>query len=482
MATTLAIVFGVLFLAAAGLAAWLWQAKASASAEAGAASVRAEEVCRELDAARQACQAAERAGVEARERCERLSGELGELRVIEARLREEIGSAEKVFREREQSLVREREALGQRVLEMREQMGETFKALAGETLRVTGDELLKRAKAQFEAQQQDDAAELEKRRAAVEQLVRPISETLAATRERLEAIERARGEHFAKFYEHMEQIAGASSGLREETARLTKALSRPEIRGQYGEIQLRRVAELAGMTSYCDFREQASVRDGEGNLLRPDMIVTLPNDRVIAVDAKTNTFAYIEAVNARDEAEREGHLDRFARHVAEQAKKLADKKYWSGWEGSPEFVVMFVPGDHFIDAALARRPEIMEQAAQMGVILASPSTLIGLLRAVAIGWREHKLAEEANELFALGRELHERAATAFEHVAGLGKAIEGATKKYNQMVGSIETRLLPSLRKFEDAGAKSAKVLEEPGEVELVTRSVQLLPAGEQDG
>lgn len=477
MATTLAIVFGVLFLGAAGAAAWMWQARAAAEAGARGERARAEGAAAELSAARQAVEAAERGAGELRARAERLVTEVGELRVVEARLREEMGALCRVRDEREQSLVRERQALEKRVVEMGEQLGERFKALAGETLRVTGDELLKRAKAQFEAQQKEDAAELEKRKAAVEQLVKPISETLAATRERLEAIEKARAEHFARFYEHMEQIAGASSGLREETARLTKALSRPEIRGQYGEIQLRRVAELAGMTSYCDFCEQASVRDGEGNLLRPDMIVTLPNDRVIAVDAKTNTYAYIEAVNAKDAAERDGHLDRFARHVAEQVKKLSDKRYWSAWEGSPEFVVMFVPGDHFIDAALARRPEIMEQAAQMGVILASPSTLIGLLRAVAVGWREHRLAEEANELFALGRELHERAAVAFEHVAGLGKAIEGATKKYNQMVGSIETRLLPSLRKFEDAGAKSARVLEEPGEVELVTRSVQLLPA-----
>jgi len=313
----------------------------------------------------------------------------------------------------------------------------------------------------------------------VEQLVKPISETLAATRERLESIERARAEHFARFYEHMEQIAGASSGLREETARLTKALSRPEIRGQYGEIQLRRVAELAGMTSYCDFCEQASVRDGDGNLLRPDMVVTLPNERVVAVDAKTNTYAYIEAVNARDGAEREACLDRFARHVAEQAKKLADKRYWSAWEGSPEFVVMFVPGDHFIDAALARRPELMEQAAQMGVILASPSTLIGLLRAVAVGWREHRLAEEANELFALGRELHERAAVAFEHVAGLGGALEGAMKKYNQMVGSIDARLTPTLRKFEEAGARSAKPLPELKPVDGMARTMQMLPIAE---
>jgi DNA recombination protein RmuC len=271
----------------------------------------------------------------------------------------------------------------------------------------------------------------------------------------------------------MELVTQAGRGLREETNKLTRALSRPEVRGQYGEIQLRRVAELAGMTRYCDFDEQASVRDGEGNLQRPDMVVRLPNERVIAVDAKTNTYAYIEAVNAADDAEREGHLERFARHVQDQAKKLSDKRYWSRFEGSPEFVVMFVPGDHFIDAALSRRPELIEFAAEHGVILASPSTLIGLLRAVAVGWREEKLAAEARGLWELGKELHERAATAFEHAGKLGDSIRQSVERYNRLVGSIDTRLMPTLRKFEDAGAGSAKQLSELGQVEAVPRALE---------
>jgi DNA recombination protein RmuC len=238
------------------------------------------------------------------------------------------------------------------------------------------------------------------------------------------------------------------------------------VRGQYGEIQLKRVAELAGMTSYCDFTEQASMWDEDGTLMRPDMVVSLPNGRMIAVDAKTNTHAYIEAVNADRDDEREEHLDKFARHMSDQAKKLADKKYWSGFDGSPEFVVMFVPGDHFIDAALSRRPELLDYAAQHGVILASPSTLIGLLRAVAVGWREHKLTEDAQELFQLGRELHERAAVAFEHAGKLGESIKQSVERYNRLVGSIDSRLGPTLRRFEEAGAKSAKELIEPKTVD----------------
>ena len=203
------------------------------------------------------------------------------------------------------------------------------------------------------------------------------------------------------------------------------------------------------------------------------MVVKLPNDRIIAVDAKTNTYAYIEAVNAADDAEREQHLERFARHVHEQAKKLSDKKYWSQFDGSPEFVVMFVPGDHFIDAALSRKPELIDFAAQHGVILASPSTLIGLLRAVAVGWREERLAQEARGLWELGKELHERAAVAFEHAGKLGDSIRQSVERYNRLVGSIDSRLVPTLKKFEDAGAASAKTMPEMKQVEAQTKLME---------
>lgn len=353
-------------------------------------------------------------------------------------------------------------AVQQELAKNEERLKEAFGAISAQALREGRAEFLAQARPVFEAARKEQS-----------ELVRPIGEVLAATRERLESIERARAESFAALHERMELVTQAGRGLREETNRLTRALSRPEVRGQYGEIQLRRVAELAGMTSYCDFSEQASVRDGEGNLQRPDMVVRLPNERVIAVDAKTNTYAYIEAVNAADDAEREGHLERFARHVMEQAKKLSDKRYWAQFDGSPEFVVMFVPGDHFIDAALSRKPELIEYAAQHGVILASPSTLIGLLRAVAVGWREEKLAAEARGLWELGKELHERAATAFEHAGKLGDSIRQSVERYNRLVGSIDTRLMPTLRKFEDAGAGSAKELMEVKQVEAQTKLLE---------
>jgi DNA recombination protein RmuC len=240
------------------------------------------------------------------------------------------------------------------------------------------------------------------------------------------------------------------------------------VRGRYGEMQLKRVAELAGMSAYCDFCEQDSTMDGDGNALRPDMLVKLPSGRVVVVDAKTNIRGYLDALQAGTTAEADGHLERFAKHVADQAAALARKQYWRQYDGSPEFVVMFIPGDQFIDAALARQPEILESAARQGVILASPSTLIGLLRAVHVGYKEQKLAAAAEELKRLGVEFHDRAAVAFGHIADLGGLLERTVNKYNEFVGSYRSRLEPTLRKFEEEGAKSGKEL--PAAVEVTVR------------
>ncbi|MEN0021277.1 MAG: DNA recombination protein RmuC [Planctomycetota bacterium] len=430
------------------------------------------------DAAREAVQREADADIEKIRRAaeieQRKVAELaGEVRVLQERLK----SADRDYQtqlDAERRRIAEKEALlGERLSELQDQSKATFEALAARTLKDASEQFMKRAEQTFGEKEKLAKADIDKRQQAIDSLIKPIGEVLGQTREKLEAIEKSRAESFAALHQRMDLVTQAGQGLREETNKLTRALSRPEVRGQYGEIQLRRVAELAGMTSYCDFSEQASERNEDGELLRPDMVVTLPNDRVIAVDAKTNTYAYIEAVNAEDDAERQRHLERFAKHVAEQTKKLADKKYWSLWRGSPEFVVMFVPGDHFIDAALARRPDLIDDAAQRGVILASPSTLIGLLRAVAVGWREHKLAEEAQALFELGRELHDRAAVAFEHAADLGKSLKQASERYNKLVGSLDRRLAPTLRKFEEVGAKSSKVLAEPKPIDGPERLIE---------
>jgi len=390
---------------------------------------------------------------EAKEKAEESSARVVELSIGIAAINERLSGAEKRY----QDLINDETRLK-----------DAFKAMGSQTLKENTEQLSKIISARLYDADKLSQAQLDERKAAIEQLVKPISETLSKTREQLVQLD-----------ERVKASGENNQSLKEVTARLSKALSRPEIRGRYGEIQLKRVAELAGMTSYCDFSEQVSERDDDGNLQRPDMIVTLPNKRVIVVDAKANINAYIEAVNATSDEERETQLARFARHVSEQVKKLADKKYWSLFDGqSAEFVVMFVPGDHFIDAALARKPDLLDDAAQRGVILASPSTLIGLLRAVQIGWREHAMTEQAKELFLLGKELHDRAATAFEHAGKLGDSIRMSVERYNKLVGSIDSRMMPTLKKFEDAGAKSGKALIEPKRVEGEPR----LLAGSEEG
>lgn len=357
------------------------------------------------------------------------------------------------------------------------QMREAFKSLASDELRSTSDEFLKIAKQTFAAEQEKAKGELEQRKQAVDSLVKPLHEKLEKTGETLNKIEQSRIEAYAKLAQQTQDVLKSSSELRTETSKLVQALRKPQVRGRYGEIQLERVVELAGMRDYCDFTTQASMTSSEGAKLRPDMVVRLPNKRLIAIDAKTNIEAYLDAIEAESIDDAERHLDRFARHVADQAQALAKKEYGAQFEHSPEFVVMFIPGDQFIDAALQRRPDLLDLAADQRVIIASPSTLIGLLRAVHVGWREKSLSDSAHELFKLGKELHERAVTALESAASVGKAIDAAKERYNKFVGSVDRRLMPTLRKFEEKGAASSKSLADLSELEGDTRTIQSLPS-----
>lgn len=391
----------------------------------------------------------------------------GRLREVEARHEEEVESLGAVMAERERGLFEKerefKEAMRARDAELRAQ----FESLAGAVLRANKEELAKTG-----------SVELEKRKEAVERLVGPIGETLRKTEERLRAMEESRVAGFAELKSRMEELGRAGGELRAETGKLVRALREPKVRGMYGEVQLRRVAELAGMRAYCDFAEQESSRDAEGNALRPDMVVRLPSGRVLAVDAKANLMPYLEALDAGTAEAAEEKLEAFAEGIARQVGALSRKEYWRQFEGSPEFVVMFVPGDQFVDAALSRRPELLEAAASQRVLLASPSTLIALLRAVHVGFQELRLAEEARELRALGKELHERASSVMEHVGRLGGSLEKAVEHFNKFVGSYEARLEPTLRRFEEAGAKGGKELVE---VKGVSASVRRLEGEEKE-
>lgn len=370
------------------------------------------------------------------------------------------------FAARQQELLAQRDSLDA-------QFRQGIKAVAADVLKDTNREALTLLRTAFETEQEKARGELDKKQAAVDALVKPIRETLAKTDEKLAAMEKERGSAYAGLLEQVRAMQDTGRRLDARTGSLVAALRKPQVRGRYGEIQLERVVELSGMRQYCDFATQESARDDDGRLVRPDAVVRLPNERCVAIDAKTNIEAYLDAIEAETPEAAEAQLERFARHVGEQAAALGKKEYWSRFEGSPEFVVMFIPGDQFIDAALQRRPDLLDLAAQRGVVLASPSTLIGLLRAVHVGWREKGLSDSANELFALGKTLHERAATAFEHLNGVGSALRRAVDTFNKLVGSTDQMLAPAIRRFEDAGAKSAKALPAPEPVEIVVREAR---------
>jgi len=421
----LTIVLGGLAAVAGGAAVWL----AVERARVGAA----------LAGERMAREGAENAAEESREACGRLDAKIVELNETVRKVSVDRATLE----QQRASLEREKAALKEQFAEANGKLREAFGSLAADALKSNREQFMALAEQKLEA-----------KRGAVEEMVKPIAETLKRTDAKLAVIEQAGTE------------------LRSETGKLVRALREPHVRGRYGEIQLKRVAELAGMSAFCDFSEQEQSRGIDGTPLRPDMVVRMPSGRSVVVDAKTNIQAYLDAMSAATPAEAEACLDRFARHVGEQATALARKKYWTQYDGSPEFVVMFIPGDQFVDAALTRQPELLERAAQQGVILASPATLIGLLRAVAVGYKEQQLADAAEELRGLGKELHERVATAMGYAAKLGVSLNRAVESYNDFVGSYERRLEPVMRKFEDSGVKSAKELPEVDGVVVRAREV----------
>jgi len=392
-----------------------------------------------------------------------------ELRLLRAQ-HERINAEAANLRGRMEEAEKRDEDLRQRLAEAHGEYQKAFDALAGRALKGASDQFLTLAKQHFETEQT-------RSKAALEAQVKPITETLGQTKQKLEQIERERLDAYSSLRTQIQALSESEGLLRKETAGLVQALRRPQVRGRYGEVQLRRVVELAGMREYCDFDTQESARDEAGALKRPDMVVRLPNGRCIAVDAKTNIEAYLDAIEARTPEEADGHLSRFAEHVAGQATALAKKEYWAEFDGAIDFVVMFVPGDQFIDAALRCRPDLIDMAATNRVILASPSTLIGLLRAVYVGWRERSLSERAEELFDLGCQLHERAEKVLRDAERVGKAIDAAGQAYNAFVGSVDARLMPTLRKFEEAGAKSERELPEPAPVEVNIRPIKSLAA-----
>jgi DNA recombination protein RmuC len=357
------------------------------------------------------------------------------------------------------------------------QLADAFNSLSAQALARNNQAFLDLATQNLSRFQEAAKGDLAERQLAVEGLVKPLSEELAKLAGQTQALEKARAESYGQLSEQVRNLFGAQQELKQETGRLVSALRRPEVRGRWGEVQLKRVVEMAGMLDHCDFFEQETSGDGR----RPDMLVRLPGGKTVVLDSKAPVTAYLEAVEAEHEDARGRALTRFVQHVRTHIQQLAAKSYWDQFEQSPEFVVMFLPGEAFFSAALQQDPELIEYASAQKVILATPTTLLALLKAVYYGWRQEALADNARQVSELGALLYERLSKLGEHWNSVGKNLGQAVKAYNEATGSLETRVLVTARRFRELKVASEdRDIRMLNPVETQARNVQsaeLLPS-----
>ena len=356
-------------------------------------------------------------------------------------------------------------------------LSDTFRSLAADVLRTTNESFLTLAGERLNSVQKDATADLDARQKAIEGIVAPVKETLETLDSQIRAIENVRSAAYGTLSEQVKSLVETQTQLRSETANLVKALRAPIVRGRWGEIQLKRVVEMAGMIDHCDFYEQGTITTDDGRL-RPDLIVRLPGDKNIVVDAKAPLQAYLEALEAPSDEVRVAKLKEHAGQVRSHTSKLSAKAYWEHLQPTPEFVVLFLPGETFFSAALEQDPSLIEMGVSQRVILATPTTLIALLRAVSYGWRQEQVAENAQKISDLGQELYERIATMVEYLAGLRSSLNSSVGAFNRTVGALQERVLPSARKFKELGIATKKDLKEFEPIDSVPRELPVTDYG----
>ncbi len=352
---------------------------------------------------------------------------------------------------------------------------EQLTAISVDVLAQTGESLAQRVAEARRVEEERAAGEMARRAEEMKGIVKPVQEKLGRMQEEIGRLERERRQAQGELAQMIRQLGDGVGTLRQETGNLVSALKRPSTRGSWGEIQLRNVVEMAGMVSHCDFVEQSTIQTGEGSL-RPDMLVRLPGGKLVVVDSKVPLDAYLSALEARAEDERELHTARHARQTREHIQKLASKGYQRQFDSTPEFVVMFVPSDGIYQAALAEDPALIEYGVQQQVLMATPTTLIGLLWAVHYGWRQELIAQSAREIADAARELHSRLGRFVEPFAKVGRQLDSAVGAYNEAIGSFEHRVIPQVRKIEQAGAASERKVLAPDAVEITARAITARP------
>ncbi len=352
-----------------------------------------------------------------------------------------------------------------------EDLQNAFKALAADALRNNSSSFLQTAQETLKRFQSEAKGDLEARQKAVADLVTPVRDSLTKMDVQIQQVEKERIDAYAALREQVESLTTAHKDLRSETGNLVRALRTPNVRGRWGEIQLRRVVEIAGMLSYCDFAEQETIT-GESGRLRPDLVVKLPGGKSVVVDAKTPLQAFLDAFETTDEDARRTCLANHARQVRDHINTLSGKKYWEQFEATPEFVVMFLPGETFFSAALEQDTGLIEHGVLNRVIPASPTTLIALLKAINYGWNQEKLARNAHEISVLGKELHDRLRNLAGHITAVGTGLDRAVDSYNKAIGSLENRVLVSARKFSELGASVAEDIPELEPIETTARAL----------